>query len=351
MSKSLLWESIEKTGSQTIAVMGMTKNTGKTVVLNHLLEEASKRKILTGITSIGRDGESHDQVFQTPKPLIFVPKGTLIATARDTLNRSRLTWEKVWETEIDTPMGKIWVVRANEEGEMEVAGASRSSELKENMQLLRSLGASMIFLDGALGRSHHASPALADGVILATGAALGGGSRDVLRKTKERLDVLMIPQVENSWDQMIREALKKSPVAVWDQNGKMIPLQVKATLTAGKKLMEIKTPMRTLALAGAVGHLVWEGILHIAKHSPGLSVVIADGTRLFIEQKEIDQLESLGAKLKAVDFIQVLGVSLNPTTPFGKGYDPKEFEEEARSYLKFSPVVDVILHKNTKERV
>lgn len=351
MSKSLLWESIEETGSQTIAVMGMTKNTGKTVVLNHLLEEAAKRQISIGITSIGRDGESHDQVFQTPKPLIFVPKGTFVATARDTLNRSRLIWEKVQETTIDTPMGKIWIVRAKEEGEMEVAGASRSSELKANMQLLRSLGASMIFLDGALGRSHHASPALADGVILATGAALGGGSGDVLRKTKERLDVLLIPSMEEPWNQTIREALQASPVAVWDRNGNRVPIQAKATLTAGKKLMEITTSVQTIALAGAVGRLVWEGILHIAKKSPHLLVVIADGTRLFIEQKDIEKLESLGGKIKVLDLIQVLGVSLNPTTPFGKGYDPQEFEDEAKTYLKFSPIVDVVLDKNTKERV
>ena len=197
MSNSLLWKSVQESGSQTIAVMGMAKNTGKTVVLNHLLGETSRLDIPVGITSIGRDGESHDQVFRNPKPLIFVPKGTLIATAQDTLNRSRITWEKLVETTIDTPMGKIWIVKAEEDGELEVAGATRSSEL----------GAKIIFLDGALGRSHHASPALADGVILATGAALGGGMQDVLRKTQERLEVLTFPALEEPLNHKVRSAL------------------------------------------------------------------------------------------------------------------------------------------------
>ena len=343
MSNSLLWKSVQESGSQTIAVMGMAKNTGKTVVLNHLLGETSRLDIPVGITSIGRDGESHDQVFRNPKPLIFVPKGTLIATAQDTLNRSRITWEKLVETTIDTPMGKIWIVKAEEDGELEVAGATRSSEQKENMELLRSLGAKMIFLDGALGRSHHASPALADGVILATGAALGGGMQDVLRKTQERLKVLTFPALEDPLNHKVRSALTKKPVALWNSKGEEIPIQAKATLTAGAEIRKITESVSMIGLAGAVGQLVWQSILEMSEKNPSLVVVIADGTRLFIERKEIAQLEKNGGVLKVLDPIRILGVTLNPTTPFGKGYDPEEFFEIARKELKFSPVVDVML--------
>ena len=55
MSKSLLWDSIQKYQCTTIAVMGMAKNTGKTVVLNHLLQESYQHSLPVGITSIGRD--------------------------------------------------------------------------------------------------------------------------------------------------------------------------------------------------------------------------------------------------------------------------------------------------------
>lgn len=345
MSNSLLWKSVEDNHCQTIAVMGMAKNTGKTVVLNHLLEEAHRHSIPVGITSIGRDGESHDQVFRNPKPLIHVPVGTLIATARDTLNRSRITWEKIQETEIDTPMGKIWIVKAKEAGDLEVAGANRSSEQKENMRLLRQLGSQMIFLDGALGRSHHASPALADGVILATGAALGGGMKDVLRKTQERLEVLTLSKIQEPENTMIRDILKEEPVVIWNRSKERIPLHARATLTAAKELSQVKEPVGMIGLAGAVGRLIWEEILHLAEKNSGMVVVIADGTRLFIERKDILQLERLGGNMMVLDPICILGVSLNPTTPFGKGYDPEEFLEVARENLKFYPIVDVILEK------
>ena len=79
---------------------------------------------------------------------------------------------------------------------MEVAGASRSHDQHRVIALLRQCGAELVLLDGALGRSHHASPAIADGVVLATGAAIGGGVQDVLRKTRDRLAILGVAQAD-----------------------------------------------------------------------------------------------------------------------------------------------------------
>ena len=54
---SPLWANVQRLGLRTVAVMGMTKNTGKTVSLNHLLEQAQLAHVAVGLTSIGRDGE------------------------------------------------------------------------------------------------------------------------------------------------------------------------------------------------------------------------------------------------------------------------------------------------------
>lgn len=341
MFKSRLWDSIETYRCQTIAVMGMAKNTGKTVALNHLLQAAVNHSVLTGITSIGRDGETHDQVFLHPKPLVVVPKGTLIATARDTLNRARINWKKLTETPCDSSMGRIWIVEASEDGEVEIAGAARGSDQKENMTLLREYGAQKIFLDGALGRSHHASPALADGVILATGAALGGEMQDVLRKTKERLELLTLPAVSESENKEIRDVLQEEAIGVWDQNKKHIPLQARATLTGAKELLSVTEPIGKIALAGAVGQMVWKAILEIAAKKP-IRVVIVDGTRLFIDRWDVARLEELGGTLEVLDPIRILGITLNPVSPYGRTFDPVEFMNMAKEKLNISPIVDVM---------
>ena len=85
----------------TLAVMGMTKNTGKTVALNHLLAQAAASGVALGVTSIGRDGEDRDAVFFVPKPAIVVWPGNLVATARSTLERVKVRYKPIDATGID----------------------------------------------------------------------------------------------------------------------------------------------------------------------------------------------------------------------------------------------------------
>ena len=347
MSKLNLWEKVQAAQGDTIAVMGMTKNTGKTVVLNTLLAQGATRKIPVGITSIGLDGESRDQVFKTPKPLIRVWEGTIIATARDTLNRARISCTKIGTTGFDSPMGEILLVRADETGDVEVGGATRSSEQMKVMEQLRELGCQKIFLDGALGRSHHASPALADGVILATGAALGGSIQDVLRKTKERLQILTLPKGESSTIGMARIALTECRVAVWDNHGKRLPIEGKAALTSAKELRSvIHSEVAIVAFGGAVGYSAWEAVLELAKANSGLLVLVSDATRLFVEQRDVNRLREFAGTLKVIDPIYLLGVTLNPTSPWGAGFDPQEFLDTAREELSEWGVTDVMLETN-----
>ena len=43
-------------GHGSVAIIGMSKNSGKTVTLNALLAEAEEEEVCVGLTSIGRDG-------------------------------------------------------------------------------------------------------------------------------------------------------------------------------------------------------------------------------------------------------------------------------------------------------
>ena len=88
---------------KTLSIVGMCKNAGKTTVLNRLLSLKANGEVW-GLTSIGRDGESTDVVTGTEKPGIFVPQGTLIATAKDMLRlcfmrflrKKAISRRKIW---------------------------------------------------------------------------------------------------------------------------------------------------------------------------------------------------------------------------------------------------------------
>ncbi|MDE1929242.1 MAG: hypothetical protein KGI36_18850, partial [Burkholderiales bacterium] len=216
---SPLWRRIRDDGMAVVSVMGMTKNTGKTVTLNHLLACAAADKVDVGLTSIGRDGEACDAVYAIPKPPVLVWPGTVVATARDTLLRAGVRTKLLAGSGIDSPLGEILLVKVLDHGEMEVAGASRSADQRRAIESLRRCGAAQIFVDGALGRSHHASPALADGVVLATGAAIGGGIADVLRKTRDRLAILAIPEADAALRAGCAGLFEAQGVGLWTADG------------------------------------------------------------------------------------------------------------------------------------
>ncbi len=343
---SKLWRRIEADPLQTLAVMGMTKNTGKTVTLNFLLEQAAAAQLAVGVTSIGRDGEDHDEVFLIPKPSILVWPGTLVATARATLDRFKGKLEFIDATGINTPMGEVVIVRAAERGEMEIAGASRGADQRKVIELLRLHGARLVLLDGALGRSQHASPAIAQGVILATGAALGGSMDDVIRKTRERLAILGIEQADERIRQRCREVFSHGGVGLWNAHEEVLLTAKIPTLTAATSLLEyLESELATIALSGAVGRNVWQALMLLARRHASLCLVVADGTKLFVDNADIRAFEKLGARLLAYDSIRIVGISLNPFSPFGSGFAANEFLAASRLAMPGYEVSDVVFEE------
>lgn len=329
---------------RSVAVMGMTKNTGKTVCLNHLIAQAHGSRKSVGLTSIGRDGEAHDQVFSIPKPPVMVMAGCLVATARDTLLRAKVPTRQVGATGVDSPMGEVLIIKALQAGAMEVAGPSRSHDQHKVMAMLRQCCADIVFVDGALGRSQHASPAMADGVVLATGAAIGGGIGDVLRKTRDRMAMLGIAPAPADVAEQVQPIFDQGGVGVWRRDGTCVLHEPIATINAAPVLLSVlAADVGVVAVSGAVGRRLWEALLALAERHADLIVVVADGTRLFIDALDLSAFEQRGGRLYALRGITLIGIALNPYSPFGGSFDAAEFLAQARSAFAQHIVTDVML--------
>ncbi len=142
----------------SVSIIGMNKNVGKTTTLNHILKEARGNRLL-GLTSIGRDGEDLDRVTATEKPKIYIEKNTIIATAKQCLFNSDITKEILKTTGIHTPMGEIVICRALSDGYVDLGGPSVNSYMTEIRDELLSLNCDLVIVDGALSRKTFASPA------------------------------------------------------------------------------------------------------------------------------------------------------------------------------------------------
>ncbi len=66
---------------RSLSIVGMAKNTGKTVCLNYVLDQLQRSGKVIAVTSIGLDGEKSDQVTQTEKPEIELAEGIYFVTS------------------------------------------------------------------------------------------------------------------------------------------------------------------------------------------------------------------------------------------------------------------------------
>ncbi|HEY5256775.1 MAG TPA: hypothetical protein VIJ12_00150 [Candidatus Baltobacteraceae bacterium] len=177
--------------SPGIAVVGTGKNVGKTVAVRAILGAAQRRKLSTGLASIGRDGEAVDAADGRPKPRFFLRAGTTFATARGALPSSPAV-ELLRVTEMPTSAGVLVIARVREPGYFEIVGPPTASGIRVTLANLRALGARLTILDGAVDRV--AAIAGDDrAIVVATGAASGATIDDVATQARAMVERLATP--------------------------------------------------------------------------------------------------------------------------------------------------------------
>lgn len=328
-------------GFKTISVIGMDKNSGKTTVLNHILEEG-RGEYIFGLTSIGWDGESVDQVTNTEKPSIYVDSGTLMATAKGCLSRSDITLEIVGTTGINTPMGEVILARALSCGYVELAGPSTASGVSDVCGSLLKLGADQVIVDGALSRKSSASPSVTEGVILSTGASL---SRDIDRVVEETEYITELFSINVEKDAEIigkcREMLSYSKAGIIYDDGSYKIIDIPTALEASNEITGYMNENTSyVAVKGIVTDKFLKGLMNSICIKEGVTLIIQDGTRIFAGKETFYMFEKRGFNIRAIDGINLICVTANPTSPYGYEFESRLFLEKLRLNIPF-PVYDV----------
>lgn len=182
---------------QTVSIVGMGKNCGKTVALNHIINEALNKNMTLGLISTGRDGESKDLVTETEKPSIYVEEGTLVATTTKLLPLSDATIEIIEVTDYSTSLGEVLIGRAVYGGCVQIAGPQSTRGIKDVSEKMLKMGADMVLVDGAIDRRSSAAPSVSQAVILSTGAVVNRDMNRVIEETVHLVNLFNIPALED----------------------------------------------------------------------------------------------------------------------------------------------------------
>ena len=311
---------------KSISIIGTAKNVGKTTTFNYMINVA-KNKYKLGLTSIGRDGESKDAISSTPKPRIYVEKGTIIATAKQCIFNSDITKEILVVTNLKTPLGKILIIRALSDGFVELAGPSKNSELSEIKNIFYDLNCDLVIIDGAVNRKSYVVPIVTDATILSTGAAFSNDIEKVVDHTSHLVNLLSLEAEKNlQIISLSEEIFKVGTIGIISPN---LEMKILNGINAREALKNIKKELLVdfpnIVVKGIVSDNFIEELMNYANYDNGIVLLVEDSTKLFLSREVLSRFEKSGGILKVLNPIKIVGVTINPKSPNGEDFNNQKF--------------------------
>jgi hypothetical protein len=320
-------------GTQTLALVGLAKNTGKTVTLAAILAEHAAAGRTVGVTSIGRDGEEHDVIdARIDKPRVMLQAGNLLATTGSLLRESGLAHERLARTGMRTPLGEVVLARLSQPGTVELAGPSAAADVRAVGREMLRAGAEHVLIDGAIDRRAASSPDVADGLVMATGAILGEDIDRVVAATSDAVDLVRLPVAAGApgeHDEVL--TLSRRDVLRGEQ----------AEIAA---LLREHASARVLVAEGALGERFLEGLLAARRERAGreLRVVARDPTKVFLTRRGPRWYARQGISIEVVHPIELKAITVNPLAPRSHRFDSATLRGLVEAAVGDVPVFDVL---------
>ena len=316
-----------------LALVGLAKNTGKTVALAVLLRELRSAGRIVGVTSVGRDGEQHDVIdSRIEKPAVRLWSGCLIATTDGLLRGSGIPHELLEQTDVRTPLGRVLIARLRGAGAIEVAGPSIAAEVRAVSDAMLAHGAEQVLIDGAIDRRAASSPAVADALVISTGAILSEDIDQLVARTAESIRLVRLPAVSGdaATAAKIRALARRRDLGagllIAENPDQFSQLPARFVLTAEPPLIEgflrEGVAPRWLLIGGALPEAFLNGLVPFVRRSgKPLTVLVSDPTHVFIAQRGVDFYSRAGISIQTLTQIDLRAMTVNPVAPQSHSFD------------------------------
>jgi len=339
---------------RTVSVVGIAKNVGKTTTLNHLISLCGREEISLGLTSTGRDGERVDILTRLPKPAITAPEGTLIATAEEVAGQGTAGLQAVRNTGYVTRLGPIIIYMVVRAGNVQLVGPDTVRQVRDITEQLHQYGAELVLVDGAFDRVASAAPAVTEGTILATGAAVSPAVEETLDRSRLAIELFSLRKVrEEPHAAAAARLAAEHRVGLIADGGEATVLPMRTALERGGEVAaSVRPDTKYLVLGGSLPSSVLRALMMQVEVIRKVQLVVADGTRVFADPRTWREFVRLGGRLRVVNPIRLLAATTNPFSPLGGSYEPEEFLAKVGALAAPLPVFDVVLGKsaNTEPR-
>ncbi len=335
--------------ARRLAFVGLAKNTGKTETLTVALRELQERGQRVGVTSVGRDGEERDVIdIRIEKPRVELCAGSLLATTDALLRAGAIAHELVLETGVRTPLGRVLIARLHAQGIIEIAGPSAAADVREVCDAMLAHGAEQVLIDGALDRRAASSPAVSDGLVLSTGAALHEDIEQVVAHTRDAVELVRLPALRAPHVRTLAESgVASSLVGGPDEEPLTLHPRFALTSTAADiaQLLRARPAATHLLVQGALCEPFLAELLSAKALRPGgfdsLTLVVADATRVFLTDHGPEWYRRQGLAVEVLAPIDLRALTVNPVAPHSHAFDSLRLRALLEEAIPDVPVLDV----------
>jgi hypothetical protein len=340
-----------------LALVGLAKNSGKTVTLAALLRELESEGRLIGVTSVGRDGEERDVIdARIEKPRLRLSAGSLVATTDALLSVSAIAHTVLENTGVRTPLGRVLIARLRDSGTIEVAGPSASEDVRAVSDAMLGHGAEQVLIDGAIDRRAASSPAVTDGLVMSTGAVLGSELQEVVSRTRDAVQVVRLPELADPQVRALAERTQdagaghresRAASLLVSEDYAVVELTPRFVLTSEPEqiaaALDANPTTRWLIVPGALPEAFLQGLLRARRRRDGeLVLVVADSTRVFLIEKGPEWYRRQGLEVRTLDSTALEAITVNPVAPQSHSFDSVQLREAVEQAVDDVPTFDVL---------
>lgn len=329
---------------RSLSIVGLEKNTGKTVCLNYILRRLHQTGVRCAVTSIGVDGEQTDAVYGSAKPEITLYEGMSFITSEKHYRQRQLVSEIVAIDPRRTSLGRLVTARVLCGGKVLLSGAASTGMLREQIEHFRSEGTPLTIVDGALSRLSLASPTVTEAMVLATGAAVSPNISQLVSRTRFVCKLIALEEVDSALQKMLNP-LGRGLWAV-DGDGGIHDLHLDSVFMLDNKKLDIFEHGSTLFAAGAVSDRLLKH-LSAQKNISETKLIVRDFTKIFATPQVFYDYTRRGGSISVLQRSNLIAVCLNPTSPQGYNLNSAEACQTLREALDL-PVYDVKQIKGNK---
>ena len=246
------------------------------------------------------------------------------------------------KTGIRTPMGEVQIVRSLSTGLVEIAGPSINSEVKFVCNELLRLGCDLVLIDGAFDRRSYASPLISQATILSTGASVSRDMQKVIQITNHTFNLLTLESEENvRIIQKANEIINKAKVGVINSDFSINKLNIMTTLDSVEEILtHLDDNSKYLVINGAITDLFIVEFMKKSDIYKNIKILVPDTTKLFLSKKIFEKYSKKGGIIKVINKINIIMITINPTSPIGYEFDKYIFLSEMKKELTV-PIYDL----------